>query len=377
VRGKKDFIFRVEDGAEKNTVQALLKTLQDAEPRATTRFLEAVTDAPVDSWGTDLSFAYRTEVSTSEPAGEPRYLIGISTNGRVVEDEPSNQDSRVDARIRVCDGAGLQATIFIEAKVGSNDLTDGQLQKYVEDFDITTEPSEDGQWTTAQWATVYRALQRETSEASAEIPAQTTVHEYLLTEYSEWLQQTGQVQHQVAEHETQEDGETHYKRLNAGINEADQYYIELYSETHAERNKSGAARIPQPVWRRWLDGIDQDVLEQTFGVPHNDDPDPDPNLDALREWAIREKGHSAAEFEDTGRRWVWEIEHEEEPEFPLKIKFVREDQLWVRTVPNVRYCPNFTPEEFEGVIGEVDADIRDAVFVDGDLAQLWAAESNS
>ena len=119
MRDKKSFLFHNEEGAEKNTVQALMKTLQDTRDVVTADFLELATGVKPSGWGTDLQFEYRTEVTESEPQGEVRYLVGLSTENQVRAGDPGEKASQIDARIRVYDGGERQATIFIEAKVQS------------------------------------------------------------------------------------------------------------------------------------------------------------------------------------------------------------------------------------------------------------------
>lgn len=366
MRDKKSFLFHNEEGAEKNTVQALLKTLQDTRNAVTVDFLELATGVESAEWGTDLQFEYRTEVTESKPKGEARYLVGLSTENQVRAGDPGEKGSQVDARIRVYDGEERQATIFIEAKVGSNPLREAQLRRYVNHFEITETGDEEG-WTRIQWADVYTTLRKYISSQNNErnSRSESVVNEYLLTEFTDWLRYQNQILHRVGEGTT---NTTYPKHLNVGISDEGEYYIQLSAETREERNQSGTATISEPVWKRFLDKIDEQIRRETFGVPTDTDPNPDPDLGILRDWLLTEQGYSEDDFKGQGNRWVWVVDRSD---YPLKVKLRRGNHLWVRTKPNVHYCPNLSPDEFTAVFGDVDPTIREDVFIDGELEPLW------
>ncbi|GGL39874.1 hypothetical protein GCM10009037_24610 [Halarchaeum grantii] len=368
MRPEKTFLFHDDGGPEKNTVHALLKTLHDTHPKTTLDFLRAAThDDPTD-WGTDLHFGYRSEVTTSDPQDEPRYLVGLSTNNRLLRGEPGDQDSQIDARIQAYEGEERKATIFIEAKVGSNTLNEGQLRRYAKDFDIT-EIKDDTSWTQIQWADVYTTLRDHIdSECNDQrLRSEWTVNEYLLSELTDWLRSTDQIQRRVGESAI---NNSHPKYLNVGVNDDSEYYIQFAAESYGESTQSGTATITEPVWKRFLNKIDEDTRRATFGVPTENQPEPTPDLTALRNWLISSQGYQEKDFQDKGRRWAWEIDREN---YPLKIKFRRDDHLWVRTKPNVHYCPNLAPDEFEAVFDDIPLSLREDVFINGNLSPLWTA----
>ena len=366
MRDKKSFLFHNDSGAEKNTVQALLKALQDTQDSVSVDLLETATGVESSEWGTDLQFEFRTEVTESNPQGEPRYLVGLSTDDKVLAGNPTGRDGRIDARIRISDGDERTATIFIEAKVGANTLQEGQLRDYVDEFDITETAGEKA-WTTVQWADVYTIFREhiDSRSVNADSRHKAEVNNYLLTEFSDWLQHKNLIQHRVGDG-TQ--SENHIKHLNVGINDEDEYYLQISAETHEDRNQSGTATITEPVWERFLEEIDEEIRRETFGVPTESEPDPTPDLSVLREWLLSEQGYNEGDFEGTGRRWVWEIEA---PDYPLKIKFRSDYNLWVRTKPNVHYCPVLNPEEFRDAFEGISPENRESVFVDGDLSGIW------
>lgn len=368
MRDKKSFLFYNERTPEKNTVHALLKTLQDTREDVTVDLLEVATGVKSAEWGTNLQFEYRTEVTKSKPQGEPRYLVGLSTNNRVLGSDPSEKDNQIDGRIRVYDGDERRATIFIEAKVGSNPLREGQLRRYVNGFKITETGGEEP-WTRIQWADVYTTLREHISFQNNERGPRSewVVNEYLLTEFTDWLRYTNQIQHLVAEGTT---NDTHLKHLNVGVNDDDEYYIQLFAETHGDGKQSGTATISESVWKRFLGKIDEQIRRKTFGVPTETDPNPDPDIGVLRDWLLTEQGYREQDFEGIGSRWVWEIDRSN---YPLKIKFRSGDNLWIRTKPNVHYCPTLAPDEFKTMFNDIDPEIREAVFINGELAPLWAS----
>jgi len=365
MRDKKSFVFHNESGLERKVIQSLLKTLEDTRDVVTVNLLETATGIDSTEWGTNLRFEYRTEVTESKPQSEPRYLVALSTDDLVLAGEPDEKKSQIDARIRVHDGNERRATIFIEAKIGSNPLRESQLRRYVNDFEIT-ETSDEEPWKRIQWVDVYTTFQELNSQRDNQNPrSEWAVNEYLLTEFSDWLRYTNQIQHRVGNGTI---SESHLKHLNVGVNQDDEHYIQLSAETHGERNQSGTATITEPVWKRFINKIDEDIRRKTFGIPSDSESNSDPDLDVLRDWLLAEQGFRKQDFEGQGGRWVWEIDR---PNYPLKIKFRRGNQLWIRTKPNVHYCPNLAPEEFNAVFDDVDPAVREEVFINGELEPLW------
>jgi hypothetical protein len=367
VRQKKDYIFRCEGDQEKNTVQALLKTLKESQSEVTREFLSEATHGEIDFDGSEFEFDYRTEVGASEGAGEPRFLIGISNVGRVLPGEPSDRDGRVDARIRAYNSGDSRsepvATVFVEAKIGANDLHEGQLTRYCSEFNISGRADE---WKTLKWADMYSILTGHADNVGES--ATDTIQDYLLTEFTGWLRNTNQIQHPVGRSRIQdEDGETHIKRLSVGVDEADEPFLLLYGETQAERNNSRSVVITQELWDAFVSSIETEVLRETFGVPGQAEQSPEPDLLALQKWLIENEGYTNADFEGGGT-WVRRFKDGDEE---LKIKLKRGGNLWVRDSGGGQFCPELASGEFKTVFSDIDPSLREAVFINGDIDALW------
>lgn len=380
MREKKNFIFYNEaaeggnEAREKNTVQAFLKTLQDTHNNTTTGLLQE--SASID-FGIDdayIDYDYRTEVPAGD-AAVPRYLVGVSASGRVRPGSPGDSEPRIDGRIRVFDTTGanreLVAEVYLEAKVGRDELGKGQLDRYANNLEIP-EDRNGGRWTALAWADVYSGLRGlMTTSDSAVLSSK---DKYLLTELTDWLRYRELVQQEVASYTTTDSsGRKHLSELFVGIDQSDELFLRLNGESWGggEQRKSGDVRkLREQLWKKVLDKIDEERRETTFGVPSENDSSPTPDLNSLREWALEANDHTESQYDGQDGKWVLDVDT---PEERLRLKFRRGDQVWFRdrSSGTRHYCPNLSPEEFAGLFNQIDPSVRRDVFVHGNLDPLW------
>lgn len=382
MRYHKDNVFYYESGEkanplEKNTIHAFVKTLSDSSDQLTRAFLEL---CGVGQPELATTFDFRTEVSQDDAPradGEQRVLVGISRSGGVKEGGGTGETSHVDARIRAHDSQGnLFATVFVEAKAGGADLTEGQLSDYAGDFAITEREAE-VPWSTLQWADIYRIF--EDAQAGEADSQARVIEKYLTAEFNQWLRQKGMVRGIIGVSESGgEDGRKYRKRLLISPPEPGAApVITFWAFSRREtRNQSSSMEVPQETFEKLFGELDGEMRRRIFM---------EGDLDALREWVKETRSATDSQLESGYAFAQAEREGYDDPagvklsfkrtrEFRINQYNVNSDKGWVR------YPPILVDEEWQRVFTQVAEELteeQEEQFVESfDFDILWDAYLN-
>jgi hypothetical protein len=380
MRNKKDNIFYYESGSdtdprEKNTVQRLVKTLADTQPRVTTGVVDSWVSQPV----ADVAeYDYRTEVSSGddlEVSPRHRYLIGLSQDGMVEGGGGAGEQSTVDARIRARNESGdTLFEVLLEAKVGSNALSRGQLSAYADDFRVAGHSVSSEPWATAQWLDVYRELQ-ETLDwlPETEPPSR---DRYLVNEFSSWLLQRDLVQGILGEKATEgNDGEVHRKQIRmqpTGV-EGDVKLLFWAQTRGADKDGSATIEVPQESFRKLFKHLDEEDRETVFI---------DGDLQTYRRLICDEYGLSETDLESGTTFKKVERAGYDDPA-GLMLRFDNDNYFKINRY-NVngengwsQYMPILTPTEWKAVFTEVTERLtpsqKEQFTTELDIGILWSA----
>ncbi|MFP8953117.1 hypothetical protein ACLI4Z_09125 [Natrialbaceae archaeon A-arb3/5] len=384
MREHKDNIFYYESGEiadplEKNTVHGLVKTLQDTKPSITKNVLEFCIEQSIPE---SVSYDYRTEIpakAASPDSSEERILIGLSRTGGVRDGGGAGDSPQVDARIRIKtpDGTTLYS-VFIEAKVQGNDLQRGQLEDYVEAYNISEQDGERPQWNTIQWSDVYRLFEknRELSLTHSE-PSRDA---YLLREFNHRLLQKNMVRGTLGISKSGgQNGEKHRKRLLVGPKDPDgEPVLTFWAFSRRDsQDQSSSMEVPQHCLQELFGQMDYDTRREVFI---------EGDLMALQEWAIQTTDLVDSDFKEAGSTFARaEREGYSEPagimlrfssgnHFKINSENLEKSNGWIY------YPPILVPHEWETVFTELSEKLSEnqqrRFIEDFDLDALWEAYLN-
>jgi len=379
MREYKDNIFYYESGEkadplEKNTVHGLVKTLKDTEFPVSRRVLEFCTGR---SLPVSATFEYETEVPAKRMSSDSaeRILIGLSRTGGVRDGGGAGESPQVDARVRIKNSEGESLyDVFIEAKVRGSDLQRGQLDDYVDAFDIDEQGEDRQPWDTIQWSDIYRLFEEaRESVPSGEVPSR---DKYLLSEFNHRLLQKGMVRGTLGVSKTGGSGDKHRKRLLVGPKDPDSDPVLTFwaFSRREEQNQSSSMEVPEDCLQELFGEMSLETRRKVFL---------EGDFEKLQQWVVGTTDLTPSDFKDDGSTFA-RAEREGYPEpAGIMLRFSNSDLFKINSY-NVEksngwiyYPPILAPNEWETVFtelaGKLSASQRERFIEDFDLDALWEA----